>query len=1001
MKKSLLTFCLLFFAMVSLAQKRQITGQVLGAKNDTIIGAVITQKGTTNAVMSDVNGNYTLSVPDTANVTLVISLVGYGDKEINVGLQTTAGSVILEEDAKLLEDVVIVGYGVTKKSDLTGAVTSFKGDELKQTPTTNVMESVQGKAPGVDITRSSGSAGAKINVTVRGNRSINAGNNPLYIVDGVQYTDIQDINSNDIQSMEVLKDASSTAIYGSRGSNGVIIITTKRGAAGATRVFVNSYMGVSTVAGYPEVRNGEQYVALRREANRTLGLWNSTADDSKIFNTTEMQNIANGTETSFADKLLHNGLQQDFQVGISGGTERLKSYFSLDYFNEKGLLKMDELKRYTGRVNLDFQVNKYFKVGTQTQFTYYNQDKRANALGLAAKINPLTEAYDANGEIIVYPLQGKDINPLIDEEKDAAVNNSTVLRIFPTVYAEIAPFKGFTARTNLSLNLGQTRQGIYNASNSVTRNGAYSQSSIANTNTNNLNWQAILNYTKQVKEHSFVFTAISEIVSNKTEGYSAIGQNQLVSSQGFYNLSGNTQNISINSNYVKNVLTSFAGRINYSFKNRYLLTVTARTDGASQLAEGNKWDYFPSVAAGWRLTEEKFLKTQKLFSNIKLRASYGISGNASVAAYSSQNTLTRVPFAFGDNVATGFAYNSKIGNPNLKWEKSNTLDIGLDFGILKDRITGTIDVYDTRTNDLLLDRVLPSSTGVSLVTQNVGKTRNRGLEIALTGVNIQKKNFTWSTTITYSKNKEEILELVDNVKVLNIDASSSNPRYLVVGSPVSSFYDYEKLGIWQLDQATEAASFGQKPGDIHVKDQNGDGKINTEDRVVVGSTVPKFSAGINNEFKYKNWDLSFYIYARVGQMFNYNNPVGEDGTNTTQYIYDPRGIENGLSTLEYWTPENPTNELPRPNGNLTYSSLQYFSTVGYTDGSFVKLRNVTLGYTFPQNVTKKLKLQRLKVYVTGKNLITLSKVKNYDPEMSGNLSNPTVRLFVGGINLEF
>ena len=1001
MKKSLLTFCLLFFAMVSLAQKRQITGQVLGAKNDTIIGAVITQKGTTNAAMSDVNGNYTLSVPDTANVTLVISLVGYGDKEINVGLQTTAGSVILEEDAKLLEDVVIVGYGVTKKSDLTGAVTSFKGDELKQTPTTNVMESVQGKAPGVDITRSSGSAGAKINVTVRGNRSINAGNNPLYIVDGVQYTDIQDINSNDIQSMEVLKDASSTAIYGSRGSNGVIIITTKRGAAGATRVFVNSYMGVSTVAGYPEVRNGEQYVALRREANRTLGLWNSTADDSKIFNTTEMQNIANGTETSFADKLLHNGLQQDFQVGISGGTERLKSYFSLDYFNEKGLLKMDELKRYTGRVNLDFQVNKYFKVGTQTQFTYYNQDKRANALGLAAKINPLTEAYDANGEIIVYPLQGKDINPLIDEEKDAAVNNSTVLRIFPTVYAEIAPFKGFTARTNLSLNLGQTRQGIYNASNSVTRNGAYSQSSIANTNTNNLNWQAILNYTKQVKEHSFVFTAISEIVSNKTEGYSAIGQNQLVSSQGFYNLSGNTQNISINSNYVKNVLTSFAGRINYSFKNRYLLTVTARTDGASQLAEGNKWDYFPSVAAGWRLTEEKFLKTQKLFSNIKLRASYGISGNASVAAYSSQNTLTRVPFAFGDNVATGFAYNSKIGNPNLKWEKSNTLDIGLDFGILKDRITGTIDVYDTRTNDLLLDRVLPSSTGVSLVTQNVGKTRNRGLEIALTGVNIQKKNFTWSTTITYSKNKEEILELVDNVKVLNIDASSSNPRYLVVGSPVSSFYDYEKLGIWQLDQATEAASFGQKPGDIHVKDQNGDGKINTEDRVVVGSTVPKFSAGINNEFKYKNWDLSFYIYARVGQMFNYNNPVGEDGTNTTQYIYDPRGIENGLSTLEYWTPENPTNELPRPNGNLTYSSLQYFSTVGYTDGSFVKLRNVTLGYTFPQNVTKKLKLQRLKVYVTGKNLITLSKVKNYDPEMSGNLSNPTVRLFVGGINLEF
>jgi TonB-linked SusC/RagA family outer membrane protein len=1001
MKKSLLIFCLSFITIVSMAQKRQITGQVLGAKNDTLIGVVVTQKGTTNAAMTDIYGNYSLSVPDTANVTLVVSLVGYREKEIPVGLQTAVGSVTLDEDAKILEDVVIVGYGVTKKSDLTGAVTSFKGDEIKQTPTTNIMESVQGKAPGVDITRSSGSAGAKINVTVRGNRSINAGNTPLYIVDGVQYTDIQDINPNDIQSMEVLKDASSTAIYGSRGSNGVIIVTTKRGAAGTTRVFVNSYTGVSTVAGYPRMRNGKEYVDLRREANRTTGLWKSTADDSKIFNTVEMGYIADGTETNFTDELLHNGLQQDFQAAVSGGTDRLKSYLSLDYFNEKGLLKMDQLKRYTGRVNLDFQVNRFFKVGTQTQLTYYNQSRRANPLGLAAKINPLTEIYDANGDIIVYPLQGKDINPLIDEEKDAAVNNSNVLRVFPTIYAEVSPFKNFTARTNLSMNLGQTRQGIYNASYSVTRNGGYSQSSIANTNTNNLNWQAILNYTKQVKDHSFVFTGISEIVRNQTEGYSAIGQNQLLASQQFYNLSGNTQNISINSNYVKNVLTSFAGRINYNFKNRYLLTVTARTDGASQLAEGHQWDYFPSLAAGWRLTEERFMKNQKVVSNLKLRASYGISGNASVAAYSSQNTLTRVPFAFGDNVATGFAYNSKIGNPDLRWEKSTTLDIGVDFGILKDRITGTIDVYDTHTNDLILDRVLPASTGVSLVTENVGKTRNRGIEVGITGVNIQKKNFTWSTTLSYSKNKEEILELVGGVSVLNIDASSSNPRFLVVGSPVNSYYDYEKVGIWQLDQADEAATFGQKPGDVHVKDQNGDGKITTDDRKVVGSTVPKFTAGLNNEFKYKNWDLSFYIYARVGQMFNYNNPIGEDGTSGTQYIYDPRGIENGLSTLQYWTPENPTNELPRPNANLTYSSMQYFSTVGYTDGSFVKLRNVSIGYTFPERMTKKIKIQRLKLYVTGKNLITLSKVKSYDPEMSGNLGNPTVRLFVGGINIEF
>lgn len=992
-KRASLTCLLLMMVSVINAQTRTITGQVLGSAKDTLAGVIVQQKGTTNGTQTGVDGTYSLNVPDTANVTLVFSYLGYKDQEIFVGKGNSASPAMVD-DSKILDDVVIVGYGTVKKSDLTGSVVSIKPDELKKVPTANIMESVQGKVAGVDITRTSGEAGAAVNVTVRGNRSITAGNGPLYIVDGVQYSNIQDINPNDIASMEVLKDASSTAIYGSRGSNGVIIVTTKRGTSGKTKVFFNSYTGVSQVEGMPEGLSGSQYIALRREAYRTNGIWNSTADDPKIFNNAELGWIANGTSTNYVDKLLHNGIQQDYQFGVSGGTGKLKSYFSLDYYNEKGVVKLDELKRYTGRVNLDYTVNKYFKVGTQTQITYYNQSKRANTMAKALGTTPLGTAFDDSGQLIYYPGTGANPNPLADEQPNIFSNTVNTLRIFPTVYAEVSPFKGFTARTNVSMNMTGATEGFYAGANSVAQLGTVSKSSIANTQTNNLDWQGILNYTKEIKDHSFVVTALTELIQNKVTSSNAQGQAQLVASQLYYNIGANTQNISIASGYTKSALVSFAGRVNYSFKGKYLLTATARTDGASVLAQGHQWDYFPSIAAGWRINEEKFFEnTRKYVSNLKLRASYGLAGNASVNAYSSQNTLVRIPFAYGDNSATGYSYNSQIGNPDLKWEKSGTADIGLDMGFLKDRIQFTGDVYETHTNNLLLNRVLPSSTGVSAVTENVGKTENRGIELSLTSVNIQKKNFQWSTTITFMKNKEQVKELVGGVNILNI-GTSATPQYLVVGSPVNTFYDYQKVGIWQSNQADQAAAYGQKPGDIHVKDVNGDGKINTDDRVVVGSQVPKFSGGFNSEFKYKNFDFSFYIYARIGQQVSLNN---------TGNLYDPRVQWNSINLggFSYWTPENPTNDLPRPNSNLTYSSLQYYNTLSYMNGSFVKLRSVSLGYTFPQKWTQKVKIERLKIYVSGKNLLTWSKIKHYDPEMNGSLNAPLVRLFIGGVNIDF
>lgn len=989
----ILALLLLLGTFNALAQTRKVTGTVLSddAAREPLIGASVMVKGSTAGTVTDMDGKFEIEITDEETVTLVVKYLGYEDKEIPVGTQSDININLAAGTGKSLEDVVVVGYGVVKKRDLTGAVTSLKSAELQKVPTQSVVESVQGKVPGMDITRSSGKAGAAMNVTVRGNRSLKAGNGPLYIVDGIQYPNIEDINPADIQSMDVLKDASSTAIYGSRGANGVIIVTTKRGAEGKTRIFLNTYAGFSSVAGYPKVYDGNGYAQLRREAYRTIGTWNGTQDDSKIFNTTEMSNIANGISTDFAKELMGIGNQQDYQFGVSGGNDKVKTYFSLDYFKEQGILKDDNLKRYSGRINLDYKLNDYIKVGTQTQITYFDQNNRQGPLGLASKINPLTPVYDSAGKIIVYPNQGKDINPLIDEEPNTFMNNVATTRIFPTVYAELTPLPGLTIRTNASYNIAQAREGLYAASYSVMRNGGLSRSSYSSSMAQNLDWQGIATYTKDIKDHSFTVTVLSEWIKNVAEKATAQGEDQLLATNGFYNLGSNAKNVSIYSNYLRSDLISFAGRLNYNYKGKYLLTVTARTDGASQTV-GKTWDFFPSVAAGWRLADEGFMKGQEVVSELKLRGSYGISGNASVPAYSAQSNLVRIPYGFGDISAPGFAFPSNSPNADLRWEKTANTNIGLDFGFFNNRISGSLDVYNSNTNQLLLDLAIPSSTGFTVVTDNVGKTNNKGIELALTGVIIDKPKFNFSSTFTFTSNKEKIVELIDGIDVL----STASNSFLVVGSPVNSFYNFDKIGIWQLGEEEEAKKYGQAPGDVRVRDINGDGKIdNVNDRVVVGSQVPKWQGGLNLDFRIGSFDINMFWFARVGQTFNFTNPGSG-----TQYVYDPRGIENGIVS-DYWTPENPSNNFPRPNANLTYASLLYYNTIGYQDGTFLKLRNLSVGYRLPERIGKKIGVQKARVYLTGRNLLTFSKTKDYDPERGGALNDPMTRLFVGGINLEF
>ena len=981
---------LLAFFILSLingwAQSRQISGKVIEKSTGSGLQDVsVVVRGTTIGSRTDSAGNFSLTVNKAGKIELEVSLIGYGTQIINAN--TSPVTITMDNQTKALDEVVVIGYGTVRKRDLTGAVTSIKSDEIRKVPAQNPLESIQGKIAGADISRSSGSATSGVSIRIRGNRSIAGSNEPLYIVDGVQTGDISNINSNDIESMEFLKDASSTAIYGWQGANGIIIITTKKGSTGAPKVSFNSYYGISRVSRYPTVLDGNGFVALRREANRTTGRWKSPTDDPLIFNNAELAAIQNNQWVNYQDLLLKNGKQQDYQVGVSAGTDKTKVYLSLDYYNEAGVLRQDYVNRYNLRVNVDQTFNTWIKAGLQSQLTSRDQSFRRDPLNQANKVNPLGTVYDTAGNFILYPLSGAQVNPLADEQPNVYSSKGRGTTVVANVYLELKPFSGFTYRTNLGTNLGYSRTGLFAASTSLDRNGSPNLASYTSSNSRFINLDNVITYQKQIKDHSFTITALTSYIHSLSDNATASGQSQLIPAQLFYGLGNAPTNLAINSSYQKWNVLSFAGRLNYNYKGKYLLTLTDRADGASRLSEGNKWASFPSVAFAWRVSDENFMNKINVLSDLKLRLSYGVAGNSAIPPYGTQSSLTRVAFAYGETGAQGFAFSPIIGNPDLGWELSATNNIGVDFGLWKNRVTAAIDIYDTRTTDLLLNRGLPPTTGVQQVYQNIGKTRNRGVEVSVTSTNIRRQDFSWTTTATFTSNKEQIVSLVT-------EGVNDIGNGLFIGNPTQVFYDYEKIGVWQLNEEAEAVAFGQKPGDIKVRDLNGDKKIDAANdrKVLAGNNRPKWFGGLSNTVSYKGFDLNVYVFARFGQIIN------------PDFLrrYHTQAQENSGTIINYWTPENPSNDYPRPNANLSLATMLYTSTIGYVDGSYIRLRNLSLGYTFPK--FKKSFIDNLRLYVTGTNLLTWtrsSKLKEYDPERGGGESFPMTKTFVFGLNVGF
>ncbi|MDG1278648.1 MAG: TonB-dependent receptor [Algoriphagus sp.] len=991
---------LMLCASSAWAQNVQVRGVVSDETDTPLPGVTILVKGTTTGTTTDLDGQYAISSP--SNGILVFSFIGYTPIEREVGNQSVI-NISLEPDLADLDEVIVVGYGTSKKSQLTGAISSVGSKEIQELPITDARQALQGRAAGVDVTQPGSKPGSAPQVRIRGRRSFNASNEPLYVVDGIPLVGgLDDINPQDITSMEVLKDASATAIYGSRGSNGVVLITTKRGTKGKTIVSLDSYYGLNRELGRIDVFNGAEFAEYKRESRRTSGEYPAgpatpSADES-LFEPVELEGIALGRSTDYVGGLLRNGAIQSHQIGISGGSDKTTFFVSANYFNDKGVIKNQDFTRYTFRANIDHQINKKIKFGTSTLVSFSERNgENFNPLGGALAENPLGKPYDDEGNIIFLPTSdGLRTNPFAEIVPGAQEDLTKNYRIFNSIFANYEILPGLNYRLVFGPDITVSRNGRFTGSQTNARRGGAATGSVNDQFTFNYTLENILTYNKKIKEvHNLNLTALQSIQQNKFE-QTTVSVLGIPAESQFYNRLGDASQITgANTNLVEWSLMSFMGRLNYDYKNKFLLTATLRADGSSRFGENNRFGYFPSVAVGWNIHSESFMQNSSLIDQLKLRVSYGEIGNQAINPYQTQALLGRTSYAFDNSAAFGYRPNT-IGNPDLRWETSTTFNVGLDFAILENRIFGALEYYITNTSDLLAPQPLPNSTGFGGFTTNIGETQNRGVELTLSSLNIEKGDFTWTTDLIFTKNTEEIISLPNGDDI-------SAGRF--IGQPLTIFYDLKKIGIWQTSELDQAKAFGSKPGEIKVEDFNGDGKINADDRQFLGSAVADFAMGMTNRFSYKGFDFSFFIYGRFGSMLRSQFHTSNNSL---------AGRYNNLD-IDYWTPDNPTNSYPRPNVNQ--ESAKYASSMQYFDGTFIKIRNINLGYNLTPAAVEKIGFTSLRIYTSIQQPFIFanyrSEHKGIDPEVfidgeqgvGGGVVNsnvsPAVTSFTFGINAKF
>jgi TonB-linked SusC/RagA family outer membrane protein len=1010
MKKLLLSLLLLLGGLVAArAQDRLVSGRVTaGDSNTPLPGVSVALKGTNRGTTTNGEGRYSLAVPATGG-TLVFSSVGYASQEVAVGTRSTV-DLTLTDDSRALDEVIVVGYGTQKKSQTTGAISTVNSRQITEQPITNLGQALQGRVAGVDVAQAGSKPGSVPTIRVRGRRSFNAGNDPLYVVDGIPLSaGYEDMNPNDVASMEILKDATATAIYGARGANGVVLITTKRGNTnGRTTISYDSYVGVTDPLDKIHLFSGSEFAEFVREAYRTTGNYKDAngnpvptgvADafaDSKVAvlggDPAVAAGIAAGRNTDYQSLILRQGFQQNHSLGIQGGTDKTQFYISAGFFKDKGISAGLDYSRYSIRANIDHQINRTFRVGLSSYLMYsVRNGANLNPYSFTLQQNPLGRPYDDNGNLIFAPTNDALLtNPLFEIIPGAQVDEQKKYRIFNSIYAEANVLPGLKYRVNFGPDFTVRRDGRFIGALTNARKGGDPQASTSSQFGFDYTLENILNYSKTFGKHNLNVTALWSIQRDNFEVNNISVQGVPAETQQFYNLGNASSVLGVGSNLVQWTINSYMARINYDYNDKYLVTLTARRDGSSRFGENTKYGTFPGVAVAWNISNEPFLKEVSWIDLLKLRASRGAVGNQGVSPYQTQGLLGRTVYAFGNTPAYGYRPNT-IGNPDLRWETSTSTNLGVDFSFWRGRVSGSLELYNTKTTDLLLSDQLPTSTGFNAVTRNVGATRNRGIELTVSTVNVNTDGgFRWSTELQFTKNNEAIISLYNG-------AVDDVGNKWFIGKPLTAYFDYKKVGIWQSNEVDQAKSYGFVPGQIKVQDTNGDGKITPDDRVFLGSDIPNWSGGITNRFSYKGFDLSFFVYARIGQ------------TILSGFHRDNNALAGRYQQIkvDYWTPNNPTNEFPRPNSSQEFPI--YNSAIIYFDGSFVKVRNINFGYTFSGKLVQQLRLQSLRLYASIQQPFIFSsyrsKYNGVDPESpSGTVDSgvtPATRISTIGLNLKF
>lgn len=1008
----LLLLCLI--PLCSIAQNITVKGIVKDNLGESVIGANVTEKGTTNGMITDLDGNFSLTVQK--NATLVISYIGYVTQEIAIKGNTNL-NIILKEDSKALEEVVVIGYGTARKSDVTGSIASVGGDKLQEMPSTNITYALQNRVAGVDMTQTSSQPGATMQIRIRGTRSLTASNDPLVVLDGIPFMgNLSDINPGDIKSMDILKDASSTAIYGSRSANGVILITTNRGAQGTPAKFTyNGYVGAKSVFSKYPMMDGPKYAEMRKYA----GKFENSLDESDDMN------------TDWQDLLYRTGMVNSHDVSVAGGTNNGSYSFGAAYYKDQGVIPTQNYTRYSLRGSFDQGVGKYFRFGLTTN-SNYNVTKGSN-IDLYSVLNntPLVNPYNEDGSLKrTVKLNSQDENfvvtrDVVENLEDSWLNEKKGFGTYNNLFAEVqCPWvKGLKYRVNLGLNYRSTKGGVFTGEgiNSSTADTP-STASLEHTETTNWAIENLITYDRTFGKHQLnivgMYSAEETVYTKSHIAARDIPAEYLQ----YYNLGRAEGTITVNPDnwdYQKSGLMSWMGRAMYTYDNRYMLMATVRADASSRLAKGHQWHTYPAVSAGWNIGQESFMDDLEWLDILKVRVGYGQTSNQAVAPYSTWGKLSTRPYNFGPTgYATGY-YVSALPNYDLGWEYSSTWNFGLDFTLLGGRLSGTFEYYIQKTSDLLQSVNLPSTSGVSSYVGNVGKTENKGVEFTLNGTILDNHNgWTWDASINISANRNKLTELASG-------AERDEANNWFVGHPIDAIYDYEKIGLWQEgDPYLDILEPGGNVGMIKVKytgEYNEDGtpvrQIGPDDRQII-SMEPKFTGGFSTRVAYKGFDLN------VITAFKCGGKLISTLHHSNGYLNMLTG-RRGQVDVDYWTEENTNAKYPKPGGIQSGDNPKYGSTLGYFDASYWKVRNISLGYKFDeQKWLKNFGIQSLRAYVSIQNPFVICspfhKETGLDPETNsyGNenvavtsgiqkrfltvgTNAPSTRNYLFGINLTF